>query len=438
MTEAAVSVGAELGIELLLREEIGLDASTVGSSLVQRAVARRMDKRGIKEIGAYLASLSREGGELQQLIEEVVVPETYFFREPEALLDFSARAAASTPRPNAAAPLRVLSVPCSTGEEPYSIAMALLNAGLEPDAIAIDAMDVSLEAVRRAHEGIYRGGSFRGETITWKRYFGETIRGWEIAQEVRALVTVVHGNLISTGFQPPRERYDVIFCRNLLIYFDVAAQSRALAMLASLLAPDGVLVVGSADSFAARRAGFEPLAGYERSFLFSLSKRARTTEAAAPASRVPSRPVRSVRPLHTVRALAAPPATKVVVAQIAAQMQSIAIARDAEEVRAVLAEVARLADEGRLIDAISRAESAVRDGITSAELFSLMGTTHAAIPDLVQAEACYRRALFLDPANEDALLHMALLLEQRGEAAQAGRYRTRARRALSFTSAVAT
>ncbi|HMI57130.1 MAG TPA: hypothetical protein VK511_03730 [Gemmatimonadaceae bacterium] len=100
----------------------------------------------------------------------------------------------------------------------------------------------------------------------------------------------------------------------------------------------------------------------------------------------------------------------------------------------VLADVARLADDGRLAEALSVGESALRDGNVTAGLLSLMGTTHAALPDLESAESCYRRALFLEPDNEDALLHLALLLEQRGEIALASRYRTRAKRALNFSA----
>ena len=173
----------------------------------------------------------------------------------------------------------MLSVPCSSGEEPYSIAMALLSAGFDPDAIAIDAVDVSLEAVRRTREGTYRDGSFRSEIGEWKQYFRTSARGRELDQRVRSVVRVAHGNLVDASFAPPREQYDVIFCRNLLIYFDAEAQTRALASLAALLAPSGLLVVGSADSFAARRAGFEPLPGFERSFLFRRKSQQAISEA---------------------------------------------------------------------------------------------------------------------------------------------------------------
>jgi chemotaxis protein methyltransferase WspC len=423
-------VSYSIEIERILMAEIGLDVSTVGSSLVERAVQRRMDKLRVATIQRYAAMLSESEEELQELVEEVVVPETYFFREPDAIVDVVARAVGSSSQFSDAAPLRILSVPCSTGEEPYSIAMALLSAGLSPGAIAIDAMDVSLGAVRRAREAIYRGGSFRGDMGAWKRFFNETPRGSAIDDVVRSCVRVEHGNLMSATFQPSQGQYDVIFCRNLLIYFDTNAQTRALAKLASLLAHDGVLVVGAADSFAARRAGFAPSRGYERSFLFRahggpLELDAPLASRTRPRVRaLPTRPT----PVRELRA----PAT-IVVPPRAEARPPVLDARPDFAAKRALADVARLADEGRLAEALSVGESALRDGNVTAALLSLMGTTHAALPDLESAESCYRRALFLEPDNEDALLHLALLLEQRGEIALASRYRTRAKRALNFS-----
>jgi chemotaxis protein methyltransferase WspC len=431
---APASIASESAeIERILLAEIGLDASTVGSSLVERAVQRRMEKLGIAAVEKYAALLSASEEELQQLVEEVVVPETYFFREPDAISDVVARAVASTTPYHDGAPIKILSVPCSTGEEPYSIAMSLLRAGLSPGAIAIDAMDVSLVAVRRAQEGIYRGGSFRGDMGAWKSFFRETPRGSAIDDVVRSCVRVAHGNLMSAAFQPPQAQYDVIFCRNLLIYFDTNAQERALAKLASLLAADGVLVVGAADSFAARRAGFVPARGYERSFLFRAAGEAPACAAPLAARARPraltlaTRPVKA-RVLHAPARVVTPPRAE---AKPAPHDTRVDFAS-----KRALVDVGRLADEGRLAEALSVGESALRDGYVTAELLSLMGTTHAALPDLESAESCYRRALFLEPDNEDALLHLALLLEKRGETALASRYRSRARRALDLSARV--
>ena len=429
---AAVDAGsASAEVELILRDEIGLDASTVGSSLIQRAVHRRMEKRGVAAIESYAKLLTDDEQELQELIEQVVVPETYFFREPDAIADITRRALQGF-AVSSDAPLRVLSAPCSSGEEPYSIALSLLEGGLPPAAIAVDAIDVSFEAVRRAQQGVYRSGSFRGDMSRWTKYFAESAQGWQIAASVRALVQFARGNLLSRAWHPAREQYDVIFCRNLLIYFDESAQTRALDRIASLLAPDGVLVVGSADSFAARRAGFAPAAGFERSFLFRLQSSSPDACASPAIMRRPR--ARATPPRPVARAWVSPVAARPV--PMARQMQPVPMVTGVRTAASAVVEVARLANEGQLAGAIEAGERAIREGVVSAELLSLIGTMHAARLHLDRAETCYRKALFLEPTNEDALLHLALLLEKRGECTLANKLRSRARRALSFQTHV--
>ena len=363
--------------------EIGLDVSTVGTSLVERAVQRRMSKIGVAELERYVTLLAESEEELQELVEEVVVPETYFFREPDAIVDVVARAVGNASAYHEGAPLRILSVPCSTGEEPYSIAMALSErrARARRDRDRRDGHQRRRRAARaRSHLSWRLVPRRHGRMEAFLQ--GDAARLWWSMIVVRSCVRVSHGNLMSAAFQPPQSQYDVIFCRNLLIYFDTNAQSRVLATLASLLAPDGVLVVGAADSFAARRAGFAPSRGYERSFLFRALGDAPDGVAPTAFGRVRARRalpkrITPVRALHVTRAIVALPriATK----------PSMLDARPELAAKRTLADVARLADEGRLAEALSVGESALRDGNVTAALLSLMGTTHAAIPDLESA-----------------------------------------------------
>jgi chemotaxis protein methyltransferase WspC len=436
MTETLASPRGLSEIELRLRSTIGLDSSTVGSSLVLRAVERRLSECGIASIASYAERLASDAQELQELVELVVVPETYFFRESAAISDVVRRAMALRPTPTADSPLRLLSVPCSNGEEPYSVVMALLMAGFPLAAIAIDAIDISHAAIARAKRGEFRGGSFRGEVGEWMKYFSETKQGWELDRTVRAAVRVSHGNIADPGFKAPREQYDIIFCRNLLIYFDADSQSRALATLTRFLTPDGVLVVGSADSFAARRAGFEPIPGSERSFLFRLASRVRAIEPLATCPTGTKPPVRRM-PVHPPRT--ATQLQRPVMSAILGPARRTPPDDGGDRIvsPSLFDEIGRLANDGRLALALELGEDAIRKGCATTEILALMGTTYAAVPDLARAEQCYRRALFLEPCNEEALLHLALLLEQRGEYAPAARLRARARTSLVSRALVA-
>ncbi|MEO8337035.1 MAG: CheR family methyltransferase [bacterium] len=418
-------------IERTLHERIGLDASTVGSSLVHRAVNRRMQACGILGVREYAARLAADDAEMQELVEEVVIPETYFFREPEALDAVARRASLLVPRASADAPVRVLSAPCSTGEEPYSIAMTMVAAGVPFEGIAVDALDVSENAVRRARAAVYRGGSFRGDMQPWRRYFAESKQGFALTDDIKSLVRIVRGNLLDPAFRTPRSTYDYIFCRNLLIYFDGDTQTRVLATLTGLLSRDGILVVGAADTFAVRRAGYVPVPGAERSFLFHYHP-------AAAVDIIATTPVVREKKVAPRAKPAAPKRDEQVPRSLRTSRDDNAklpTRRDDKSTQPthLIDEIARLADAGRLADAIKLGESTMNGRDASADLLALMGTTYDAMGDGGRAEACYRRALYLDPSHADALLHLALLMESRGDAASATRLRARARRTLDST-----
>ncbi|MDF3836446.1 protein-glutamate O-methyltransferase CheR, partial [Cupriavidus basilensis] len=248
-------------IEALLKERIGLAAETVGSGMIERAVRERLAAAAVPDHHAYWNLLHSRPDELQALIEAVVVPETWFFRHREALLALGRFAAmrvfGGEPGKDGAGPLRILSVPCSTGEEPYSIVMALLDAGVPEHRFHIDAVDVSARALERARIGQYGSNSFRGGPLDFRdRYFTTSGSDYALNASVRAKVRLLRGNLLDPALMANESPYHFVFCRNLLIYFDPPTQQRALRMLEQLSRPDATLFVGPAEASLLTRHGF--------------------------------------------------------------------------------------------------------------------------------------------------------------------------------------
>lgn len=201
-----------LRFEAFLKEVMGLDTASVGSATIERAVKERAAASRLKDLEAYWQCLNASPSERQALIEAVVVPETWFFRDPGAF-----RALASLAATRRLSPLRVLSMPCSTGEEPYSIAMALLDASVDPARLTIDAVDISARALDAARQGVYRKNSFRSSDQAFRDRFFD---GDQLDEHVRAQVCFHQGNLFALDGVLPAAAYDAIFCRNLLIYLD--------------------------------------------------------------------------------------------------------------------------------------------------------------------------------------------------------------------------
>jgi len=395
-----------------LNRTIGLDLASIGVNALAAAVRTRMGARGAADLKAYVAEVQGDASELQALIEAVVVPETWFLRDREAFKavgDLARRWAGP-----AGAKLRLISLPCSTGEEPYSLAMTLLDAGLPPAAFEIHAFDVSRAAIDRAQRGLYGRNSFRGADLDFRaRHFDRVRDGWRIKPEVAGCVRFAEGNVLEIGASTVPASYDVVFCRNLLIYFDADSQQRAIAALMGLMKPESLLFVGPGEANLMLSAG---LASIQRPLTFCFRRSVRAPEAQRS-------PVRR----HAAAKVQAPPPALARRAFAQAQAPQAAAAPRLEPT-STLTNAQRLADLGRLEEAVSACEAHLRQTAGSAEAWRLLGVLCEARRDFARATDCYRKALYLDPADAETLDHLALLLDRKGDVVGAARVRERGRR----------
>jgi len=409
--------------ENLLKQAIGLDVTTIGSSTIERAVQHRLAACRLHNGDDYLKHVSSSESELQELIESVVVPETWFYRDKEAFTALGKVALEEWLPANPDGILRVLSVPCSTGEEPYTMAMALTDVGLPPGRFHIDAADISARVVTQARRAIYGRNSFRGRDHAFRdQYFDATASGHHLRDSIRKSVLFHQGNLLDPAFLCDQTRYAIIFCRNLLIYFDGPTQERALQTLDRLLAPKGLLFVGPAETglmvnhhfvsakmplaFAFRRAADVPNAGPGKLNGATANHSARR------------------RSQHLPRAVKhAPPAAPKPVVQI-----HVAPVPSPPKPKWDVNEIERLADQGCLEEAAKYAEELMRDQGPSAKVFYLLGLVRDAAGLKAAAVEFYRKALYLDPHHGESLLHLAYLLEGMGDPSSAQVLRQRAAR----------
>ena len=138
---------ADFEIEDLLRKTIGLKITSIGKANLERSIQRRMKSLAIDDKDAYIKKLKASSLELKELIEEVVVPETWFFRDSEPFKAMIQYLITRWAPKHAHDPFKILSIPCSTGEEPYSLAISLLSAGWPPEKFSIHAVDISHRSI---------------------------------------------------------------------------------------------------------------------------------------------------------------------------------------------------------------------------------------------------------------------------------------------------
>ena len=401
-----------------LQERIGLDVASVGEQMVERALAQRSAALSANDLDDYWVRLQQSHAEQQALIEAVIVPETWFFRYPEsftALVDLARKRQAEL---GGTRPLRILSLPCSPGEEPYSIAMALLDAGLLPQAFKVDAMDISPNSIGRAQRALYGRNSFRGpEQAFRERHFSESEEGQLLDGRVQRQVQFEVGNVLDPALSSRQGSYDFVFCRNLLIYFDLATQQRVFEVLKNLTHADGVLFIGPAEGSLLARMGMRPL-GIPQSFAYV--RQAPEAKPALPKAVVVAAPlapvVRPPAPAAPTRRSIAPP------------LPRIPQHGHNEQAGELLAQIAVLANGGHSEQARAACQRYLQQFEPSAQVFYWLGLLSDTAGDSADAISQYRKALYLEPQHPEALVHLAVLLASQGDTAGARRLQERAAR----------
>jgi len=218
--------------------------------MVYSRLARRLRARGAESFAEYLHVIESEDEvEVEAFINALTTNMTSFFREPHHFRMLTERLA----RRQGNRPVSIWSCASSSGEEPYSIAMTALEALQEPASISILATDIDTSVLARARQGVYPVDQMQKvPDHLLKRFFlrgeGKNEGLARVKEDLRRLVTFKQLNLLEEKW-PMRGKFDFIFCRNVMIYFDKKTQLAILEKISRVLEPEGVLFVGHSESF---------------------------------------------------------------------------------------------------------------------------------------------------------------------------------------------
>jgi chemotaxis protein methyltransferase CheR len=238
-------------IAAMLKTKSGLTLGPEKLYLMETRLVSIMRRENARDLAA-LAEKLRPGSALEHdVVEAMTTNESLFFRDTKP---FDALRLRILPRLHAARPpgtrLRIWSAAASTGQEAYSIAMIINDlAGMLGDRKAdIIGTDIARDALKRAREGVYSQFEIqRGLPMQMLvKYFSKEEAAWRVKPVLRGAVDFREWNLLAD--LRPLGKFDVVFCRNVLIYFDAQTKTRVLEAIASVLAPDGVLFLGGAET----------------------------------------------------------------------------------------------------------------------------------------------------------------------------------------------
>jgi chemotaxis protein methyltransferase CheR len=241
-------------IAKMLHEDAGIYLPDSKATLVYSRLAKRLRSLGLESFRDYCSLIVSEQGvdERQQMLAALTTNVTRFFREPHHFrhleeLVLAPRAAAV----RRGARMRIWSAACSNGQEPYSIAMSILT--VIPEAASLDvkvlATDIDPNMVAAGSEGVYSREAMEAVPqhlkSRWFTPLGRDSGEWGVSDELAQLVSFRELNLI--GHWPMTGRFDAIFCRNVVIYFEEKTQEMIWSRLAPLLSPEGRLYIGHSE-----------------------------------------------------------------------------------------------------------------------------------------------------------------------------------------------
>jgi chemotaxis protein methyltransferase CheR len=246
----------------LAKQVAGIDLGESKRTLVESRLGKRLRQLGC-DMQQYVRRLREDRTELVICLDLLTTNHTFWLRESEHFADFERRV---LPPLAASRRIRIWCAATATGEEPYTIAMCLARSlpDLTSWDAAILATDISTRALDRASEAVYVEDRVTHLSDNDRRIALDLVergppRVWRVKPALRHLVQLARLNLMD-GDWPMRGPFDVIFCRNVMIYFDRPTQERLVKRLAALLAPGGTLYVGHSESLSAIQHGLRTLA----------------------------------------------------------------------------------------------------------------------------------------------------------------------------------
>ncbi len=242
-------------IAQILHSHAGIALAEGKAALVYSRLAKRLRSLGLRSFREYCALVEdvREVDERQAMMAALTTNVTLYFREPHHSTTCATWSCPLVDRARKGGKIRLWSAACSNGQEPYSMAITVLSA--LPEAANLDvkilATDIDPNMVAEGKAGIYREDAVAPVPVELRRRWlkkptsgGQDSR-WEVADELRALVAFRELNLI--GDWPMKGKFDAIFCRNVVIYFDEPTQERIWSRFAPMLNPGGTLYIGHSE-----------------------------------------------------------------------------------------------------------------------------------------------------------------------------------------------
>ncbi|MCH5149547.1 MAG: protein-glutamate O-methyltransferase CheR [Spirochaetales bacterium] len=238
----------------LIYKESGMTFNDINRPILESRLKMQLKKAELDNIDEYYRRVTANSNEMKVLLDAVTTNLTSFFRNRVHFQGFETGVLDAIRKTRKDKRIRIWSAGCSTGEEPYSVAMVLKDK--MPDwKIEIVASDISFNVLMKAREGFYPTAKVTGIPPTYLQRFTNQVKdGYVMKDELKKLITFDYHNLKNV---PIYKNFDVVFCRNVIIYFDAAAQEHVVNTIYNAMNPDSYFFIGHSESLFGMNTKFE-------------------------------------------------------------------------------------------------------------------------------------------------------------------------------------
>ena len=240
-------------------QESGITFTAANRSILESRLREQLRSKGVDSVKTYFSTIYTDKEELKSFLDSITTNLTRFFRNQPHFDAFEKfvipELINKIKKGNSNSPIRIWSAGCSTGEEPYTIAMLLSEILPSPWRFEILASDISLKCLMTAKEGLYSESKIEGIPPNYlTKYFDKVAGGYKIHSDIHSKIKFDYHNLKHDSGQ---RSFDIVFCRNVIIYFDEAAQAAVINRFWDAMAPKSFLFIGHSESLFGMDTKFE-------------------------------------------------------------------------------------------------------------------------------------------------------------------------------------
>lgn len=404
-----------LDIAHFLEKISGYNYASVGVIYFKKAIDRRILHTNTQCISKYYEVLQASKQEQQFLIDAITVPETWFFRDNKTFDYLTTWAKENVKKLHN---IRVLSMPCATGEEVYSIAISLLKGGFSLNQFEITGVDITESYLKKARQAVYTSYSFRNGNQPDYMYFEKSDWGYRVHDTLKKNTHFIHQNSLSYIKNAHNQQYDLIFCRNLMIYFSSETKKVLMTHVKRVLKDNGVLFVGHAETAIPSIVGFKKI---KKDNVYAFLKTLET-EKSKPKSK-PNNYISSTKPFISTAHPNKRRTTPNTFIKPIPKKQHLSF-EEAES----------LANRGFYEKALECCFNILEEQPSNDNVYNLIGEIYMAMGKDDFAMKEFQNCIYLNPTNKQALISLILIYESTNNNAKAVPLKNRLNRLEKITN----